>query len=188
MRRLNRKWPVALTAAVVLGAGAAFAQPGGVAYLIADNACFGRPEYGGIELAATEGSIEELESALSLPEGRLCETVARYNEHARQGLDPLFHKHANWLAPLEEPPFAALDLSVGRATYTAFTLGGLLTRPSGEVLRANGEPVQGLFAAGATASGIPRSAGTYCSGQSVGDATFFGRRAGRSAAEARPGC
>jgi 3-oxo-5alpha-steroid 4-dehydrogenase len=168
-------------------AGAAFAQPEGVAYLIADNACFGRPQYGG-ELVATEGSIEELESALSLPKRSLCETVARYNEYARQGLDPLFHKHANWLAPLDEPPFAALDLSVGRAIYTAFTLGGLLTRPSGEVLHVDGDPVPGLFAAGANASGIPRSAGTYCSGQSVGDATLFGRRAGRSAAEAEPWC
>ena len=166
-------------------AGAAFAQPGGVAYLIADNACFGYPE-SGVELVATEASIGQLETALGLPPSTLCETVARYNEYAAKGEDPLFHKHASWLEPLSEPPFAALDISVGKSEYFAFTLGGLRALPSGEVQSAEGHVVPGLYAAGASAAGIPRSAGTYCSGQSVGDATFFGRRAGRSAAAAAP--
>ena len=162
-------------------AGAAFEQPDGVAYLIADDACFGYPSHG-VELVATEGSIPELESALGLPKGNLTRTVASYNEGAAEGVDPAFHKHADWLKPLDQAPFAALDISLGRSAWFVFTLGGLHTRPSGEVLRDDGSPVPGLFAAGANASGIPRSAGTYCSGQSVGDATFFGRRAGRSAA------
>jgi 3-oxo-5alpha-steroid 4-dehydrogenase len=37
-----------------------------------------------------------------------------------------------------------------------------------------------LYAAGRTTSGI--AAQGYCSGLSLGDSTFFGRRAGRSAA------
>jgi succinate dehydrogenase/fumarate reductase flavoprotein subunit len=166
-------------------ADAAFQQPGGIAYLIADDGCFGYPSFG-VELVATEGSIGELEGALGLPKGSLTATVADYNEHASKGLDPAFHKHHDWLTPLQQPPFAALDMSVGHSTYFAFTLGGLRTLPSGEVLRPDGTVVEGLFAAGANAAGIPRSAGTYCSGQSVGDATFFGRRAGRSAASTSP--
>jgi 3-oxo-5alpha-steroid 4-dehydrogenase len=166
-------------------AGAAFSQPDGIAYLIADNACYGQPRED-VERVATEGSIIELEGALALPAGTLCETVARYNEHAVRGLDPLFHKHSSWLKPLSEPPFAALNISLGKSGYTAFTLGGLRALPTGEVLSAEGDEVPGLYAAGANAAGIPRSAGTYCSGQSVGDATFFGRRAGRSAAAFAP--
>jgi 3-oxo-5alpha-steroid 4-dehydrogenase len=45
--------------------------------------------------------------------------------------------------------------------------------------------VRGLYAAGRTTAGIA-SAG-YVSGISLGDGSFFGRRAGRSAATARPG-
>jgi succinate dehydrogenase/fumarate reductase flavoprotein subunit len=42
--------------------------------------------------------------------------------------------------------------------------------------------IPGLYAAGRTAAGIPRTASGYASGMSVADATFFGRAAGRQAA------
>ncbi len=167
-------------------ADAAFAQPDGRVYLIADDASFGRPEGFELELAATEGSIEDLERALGLPETTLQHTVAVYNANAARGQDPLHHKHQSWLRPLDRPPFAALDCSVGHSPYIAFTLGGLRTLPGGEALTEDGGVIPGLYAAGATASGLTRSASTYCSGQSVGDATFFGRRAGLSAAIAEP--
>jgi len=44
--------------------------------------------------------------------------------------------------------------------------------------------VPGLFTAGRNCCGLPRSGATYSSGMSIGDATFFGRLAGRSAATA----
>jgi len=61
-----------------------------------------------------------------------------------------------------------------------FTTGGLHTSVRGEVLSLDGDPIPGLFAAGRTTSGVP--AWGYCSGTSLGDATFFGRRAGQAAA------
>jgi 3-oxo-5alpha-steroid 4-dehydrogenase len=61
-----------------------------------------------------------------------------------------------------------------------FTLGGLHTRVDGSVLDLDGEPIAGLYAAGRTTSGL--AAPGYASGLSLGDSTFFGRRAGRSAA------
>jgi succinate dehydrogenase/fumarate reductase flavoprotein subunit len=42
----------------------------------------------------------------------------------------------------------------------------------------------GLYAAGRTAAGIPRTGRGCNSGMSVGNSTFFGRRAGKSAAAA----
>jgi succinate dehydrogenase/fumarate reductase flavoprotein subunit len=157
-------------------------QPERVAYLIADNACFGYP-WAGLPLAATEGSIEDLEKALKLPATMLQHTVAVYNEHAAKGDDPLFHKHPDWLKPLDEPPFAALDCTFRKdGPFSAFTLGGLRTTADGVVLTEDGEPVPGLYSAGRNSCGIPRSAEGYCSGTSVGDATFFGRRAGKAAA------
>jgi succinate dehydrogenase/fumarate reductase flavoprotein subunit len=154
------------------------------AFLIADNAIFGYPQ-NGVELIATEDSIEELERTLGIPTGELQHTVRVYNDHAAKGEDPLFHKHASWLKPLDEPPFAALECSYGIANYMAFTLGGLHTRTTGEVVTEDGRDVPGLYAAGRNACGIPRSSWGYCSGTSVADATFFGRRAGRSAAANR---
>ena len=65
--------------------------------------------------------------------------------------------------------------------YAAFTLGGLHTDTEGRVLDGDGDPIPGLYAAGRSTSGI--SVGGYTSGLSLGDGTFFGRRAGRAAAE-----
>ena len=42
--------------------------------------------------------------------------------------------------------------------------------------------IPGLYAAGRNTAGLPRCAEGYSSGMSIGDATFFGRLAGGSAA------
>jgi succinate dehydrogenase/fumarate reductase flavoprotein subunit len=160
-------------------------QPDGRAYLILDDSCY-EPSEGGREVLAVEDTLEALERALGLPEASLQNTAAFFNRHAALGEDPLFHKSREWLAPLAKPPFAALECSFGRTWYPAFTLGGLRTRASGEVLTEAGEIVPGLFAAGRNACNIPRSASGYASGTCVGDATFFGRLAGRGAAAAAP--
>ncbi|MBW2427247.1 MAG: FAD-dependent oxidoreductase [Deltaproteobacteria bacterium] len=162
-------------------------QPQGTVYLIVDEPSFRRPEIEGFELAATEGSIEDLEKALDLPRGALVQTVDFYNRHAAEGRDPLLRKQPAWLRPIQDAPFAALECSLGKAPYMAFSLGGLWTKPTGEVLSEDGEVVEGLYAAGRNACGIARSAEGYASGTCIGDATFFGRLAGRAAARRRPG-
>jgi 3-oxo-5alpha-steroid 4-dehydrogenase len=161
-------------------------QSGGTAYLIADNVCFGRP-IAGMQIKAVEETVEDLERSLALPPGSLVHAVAYYNEHARAGSDPLFHKKKDYLTPLVEPPFAALELSVGKALVPGFTMGGLDTLPTGEVLTADRTVVRGLYAAGRNTAGLPRSAGGYSSGMSIGCATFFGRLAGKAAAGATEG-
>src|SRR5690606_39692382 len=100
------------------------------------------------------------------------------------GREPYFHETAEWLRPLTEPPFAALSYCQGDFQAHAFTLGGLATRPSGEVLDADGQPIAGLYAAGRTACGLPRWGEGYASGLSVGDSAFLRRLAGRPAAPA----
>ena len=159
-------------------------QAGDRLFLLVDDAIFERPSaLSRIEVAAVEGSWPDLERSLGMPDGALARTVERYNRDAARGEDPLFHKSSKWLRPLDEPPFAALACHVGEAFYPFFTLGGLHTLPSGEVLDTHDEVVAGLFAAGRTCCGLPRSAEGYSSGLSLADCTFFGRLAGRSAAE-----
>ncbi len=74
-------------------------------------------------------------------------------------------------------PVGAIDL---RGNTGGFTLGGLHTSLSAEVLNVGGEPIPGLFAAGRATAGL--AAWGYASGISLGDGSFYGRRAGRAAA------
>ena len=121
-------------------------------------------------------TVAELESEMGLPAGALTATVELYNEHAEQGTDPVLGKKPEWVRPIGSP-IAAIDL---RNMTGGFTLGGLQTSVHSEVLHVDGEPIRGLYAAGRCTSGL--SAWGYCSGISLGDGSFFGRRAGIRAA------
>ncbi|NKY31542.1 FAD-dependent oxidoreductase [Nocardia speluncae] len=121
-------------------------------------------------------SVEELESDIGFPAGVLQATVEVYNRHAKDGADPLLGKKTQWVKPIGAP-LAAYDL---RNRTGGFTLGGLRTDLDSRVVHVSGDPIPGLFAAGRCTSGI--SAGGYVSGASLGDGSFYGRRAGRTAA------
>ena len=162
-------------------------------YLLLGADDFDHPMYiERLDVVATGDSIEELNAEAGIfPEGALVQTVAYFNEHARQGRDPKFRKAPEWIKPLEQGPFGLLDLSFDRQTAVimpgtkgplTFTLGGLDTLPTGEVKHWNGGVVKGLYAAGRVTAGLPRSSQGYASGMSVGDATFFGRLAGKQVA------
>jgi succinate dehydrogenase/fumarate reductase flavoprotein subunit len=155
----------------------------GVAYLIVDDEIYG-PTIAFHKVLTVEESIEDLERALGMPESSLTTTVAFFNEHAAKGEDPLFHKAAAYLRPLASPPFSALSMRVTDSIFAAFTLGGLDTLPTGEVLTPDGKVVPGLYAAGRNSAGLPRWSGGYSSGMSIGGGSFFGRQAGKSAARA----
>ena len=140
--------------------------------------------YLGAPVAGTGETVEELELELGMRPGSLQHTLEVYNEDCLNGEDTLFHKAGEWLTPLQ-PPLVALDITPGQGAFLPyFTLGGLDTRPTGEVLTTRGEVLPGLYAAGRTACGVVRRAEGYSSGMSVGDATFSGRLAGRQAAQA----
>ncbi|MEZ4333156.1 MAG: FAD-dependent oxidoreductase [Myxococcota bacterium] len=155
----------------------------GRAYLIVDDSLYGQAVVP-FELAGVEETIEELEKSLGMPEGQLVHTIASYNRAAERGEDPIFHKASKYVTPLVHPPFAALDLSVDKAVWATFTLGGLDTKATGEVLTVDGQVVPGLYAAGRASAGLTRSGRYYASGMSIGGGSFFGRLAGRTAATA----
>ncbi|MFT4053629.1 MAG: FAD-binding protein [Novosphingobium sp.] len=160
-------------------------QPGGTAYLVVDAEIFAYPRWASLtNQTLVDGfeTIAEMERGLDLPTGSLQATMEAYNRHAAQGEDPEFRKYPKWIKPLDKGPFAAFDLSFGKAVYTGFTLGGLKTSVDGEVLDAGDAPVPGLYAAGACASNIAQDSSGYASGTCLGEASFFGRRAGAHAA------
>jgi succinate dehydrogenase/fumarate reductase flavoprotein subunit len=163
----------------VLGEHALYRQDGR-AYLVLDADTFERPDVQR-DVAGVGETIEELEQALSLPAGSLRATIELYNAHAQRGEDPVFHKGSDYVSPLR-PPYGALDCNTESSLYAAFTLGGLRTDVDGRVLTPAGDAIPNLYAAGRTTACI--AAPGYSSGLSIGDGTFFGRRAGRCAARA----
>ncbi len=145
-----------------------------------------------LPILAVAETINELEAEAGFEQGTISSTIQQYNQYAKNGNDEDFQKDPKWLKEFSKPPYAIIDYSFASQSSPAysekngplmFTLGGLETLPTGEVLDKNGEIIPKLFAAGRTTAGLPRTGKGYASGMSVGDATFFGRMAGKSAAK-----
>lgn len=137
-------------------------------------------------------TIEGLAAQLGLDPQVLADTVARFNEGAREGRDPEFlrghdvfsrfmgdaaHKPSPTLAPIEEGPFYALELRPGDLSSFA----GLETDVDGQVLGAEGRAIGGLYAVGLDMNPVAR--GAYPSGGfGLGPGMSFGYRAALHAA------
>jgi 3-oxosteroid 1-dehydrogenase len=129
------------------------------------------------------GSIKELAARIDVDPEKLEATVARYNEHARNGEDPDFHRHERGLmapgqvAPIEQAPYYAVEIYPG----TLGTNGGPQIDRNGQVRKLGGGLVGGLYAAGNTAANAfgwayPSGGGT------IGNGIVFGYLAGRHVA------
>lgn len=157
-------------------------QPEQTAYLIVDEAHTEMPAMPLIKFLDGYETIAELETALEIPAGNLAATLDRYNEFAAKGEDPDFHKQPDYVAPQDSGPWAVFDLSLGRAMYSGFTMGGLSVTVDGQVQRGDDSVIDGLYAVGACASNIAQDGKGYASGTQLGEGSFFGRRAGAHAA------
>ncbi|MEO8814876.1 MAG: FAD-binding protein, partial [Mycobacterium sp.] len=113
-------------------------QPDSAAFLIVDEAHLQRPQMPLVPFIDGWETVSEMEAALGIPTGNLVATLDRYNDFAARGQDPDFHKQPEFLAPQDNGPWGAFDLSLGKAMYAGFTMGGLATSVDGEVLRADG--------------------------------------------------
>lgn len=122
-------------------------------------------------------TLDELAERLDVDAATLAATVAQYNELAERGEDPMFGRRV--MAPVASAPYYALRLHPGVLTTT----GGPRTSGHGEVLRNDGSPLPGLYAAGTAAAGI--FGYLYPSGGSpIAMAMTFGFLAGRHACTA----
>lgn len=142
-------------------------------------------------------TLDELAQACGIEPRNLRETVARYNQMAREGKDLDFAKgetpynriqgdaadaaaqgSANpCMAPLVQAPFYAVRIEVG----SLGTFAGLATNLHSQVLDASGQPIAGLYASGNDASSM--MAGHYpAGGITLGPAMTFGWIAAHHAA------
>ncbi len=130
------------------------------------------------------GSIADLAACVGLDANRLVATVERYNSQIGQGQDSDFGRSrlgGGFGQPVQihTPPFYILPC----CTALLSTYCGLRVDRETRVLRDDGTPIPGLYAAGETTGGF-HGAG-YMSGSALGKAAIFGRLAGQRAAQAK---
>ncbi len=139
-------------------------QPDQAAYLIVDSAHIEHPDFPLCPFIDGWETVAEMEDGLGIPTGALEKTLSSYNESAARKEDPEFHKHPDWLEPQDTGPWGAYDLTLGKAMYAGFTMGGMRVSIDGEVCREDGSVIAGLYAAGACAVNIAQDGKGYASG------------------------
>lgn len=136
-------------------------------------------------------TLEALAESIGVEPNGLTETVARFNTHAVEGVDPDFNRGASaydkyWgddqaahpaLGPVKTGPFYAIEVVSG----VIGTKGGIVTDPDGRALDAFDEPIPGLFAIGNTTA-QPMGPGYAGAGSTLGPGMTMGFAAGHAAA------
>jgi len=129
------------------------------------------------EIVIQADSLDELAQKTGLPVEHLRATVDVYNKDAAAGEDRHFRKRPDVMRPLTKPPFYAVEV---RLAHLALTAVGLRIDSQGKVLGDDGQPIQGLFAAGECIGGVVGD--VYVgSGNSITSAFVFGKVAGENA-------
>src|SRR5262249_23811776 len=137
-------------------------------------------------------TLAALAPAIGLAAKVLTDTVARHNGFAHTGVDEEFAKGSDayqknlgdarnrpnpCIGPIDKPPFFALAIHPSDIGTSC----GLRTNEFGEVLRADGSPIAGLYACGNDMASI--MAGAYPGpGINIGPGMTFGFIAARHAA------
>ena len=137
-------------------------------------------------------TLEELARLCNIDPAGLRATVDRFNSFAEKGVDEDFQRgqsaYARWmqdpavrpngnLGQIIRPPFYAVAIYPGDVG----TSGGLVTDAAARVLKTDGTPIEGLYAAGNITS--PVVGRSYPGpGVSIGGAAVFGYLAARHAA------
>lgn len=148
-------------------------------------------------VAHKAGSVADLAASIGVSAERLTATVERFNLLARHGHDDDFGKGNSaydryygdpavrpnpCLAPLEQPPFHAVQVVPGDLG----TCGGLRADEHARVLREDGSPIEGLYATGNVAANAMGRAYPGA-GATIGQASAFGYIATRHAAAQHAG-
>ncbi len=161
---------------------AILAQSQGEAFLIFDEGV--RKSLASIETYANQhllsegNTIAELANAISVSAESLSESISRYNGQQKAGHDEDFGRNTTQMpASLETAPYYAV--CVKPAIH--HTMGGLSVNAETQVLRYDGTPIPGLYAAGEVTGGLHGA--NRLGGNGVADIVVNGRLAGLTASK-----
>ena len=155
-------------------------QPNSFAWLVIDNKMADASSV--IKGYITKGytfkgdTYEELAKAINIPADVFAKTMQTWNGYVKNKKDADFGR-TSFANPLDTAPFYAIKVTPG----IHHTMGGLKIDAGAHVLKANGEKIPGLFAAGEVVGGV--HGGNRLGGNAVADFVVFGRIAGKSASE-----
>ncbi|WP_281653877.1 FAD-dependent oxidoreductase [Eggerthella sinensis] len=113
-------------------------------------------------------TLEDLATQMGADPATFKATVERYNEIARSGEDPDFGRMIFTSdSPIENPPFYASP----RTWAAHITEGGVVTDDISQVVREDGTPIEGLYAAGEVTVGMS-GVSSMALGYAVGEGVF----------------
>jgi hypothetical protein len=112
------------------------------------------------------------------------ESIKRYNELCRAGVDNDYGKDAKAMIPVDEPPFyGCKGRGRGAMRPSMVTLSGIITDDKLRAINKEGQIIKGLFLAGNTVGGrYGPGYSTPFAGNSIGMALTHGWLAGKFAA------
>ena len=157
-------------------------QTRGEAFLIFDQGV--RTSLASIETYANQhllkegNTLAELAEAIGIPAADIEATLKRYNAQQKAGVDEDFGRSATEMAAaLETAPYYAVCVTPA----IHHTMGGLSVNTNTQVLRTDGTPIPGLYAAGEVTGGLHGA--NRLGGNGVADIVVNGRLAGIAAAQ-----
>ena len=159
-------------------------QPSGRYFFVGDAAA---QEVRGDEYASdvevgliVEGdTVAQLAEAAGINASGLEATVEAWNSYVDAGEDPDFgRKIDERAAKVETAPFVVMPM----AAYAQNTMGGLVINPQGQVVDADGAPIEGLYAAGEVTGNLDGACRRH--GDNFAQILYYGWLAGKTAAHA----
>lgn len=124
-------------------------------------------------------TLSALAEKLSMEGASLEQTVTRFNESCRNGLDPEFGRAIEFMGPIDTPPYYAIPLW----PTIISTSGGPRHDKKSRVLNNDNKPIPRLYAAGELGSFIGM---LYEAGSGFAECLVFGKIAGSNAADEEP--
>lgn len=170
---------------------AIFKQPGGGYWLVMNKLRYpdmNKPDRMGVTMhdmlslgrVKTANTLDELAKIINVPADKLKASVEEYNKVASHQVesDRFGFKATNTDdAPMTEGPWYACR----KVPTVHHTMGGVRINVNAQVLKADGTPIKGLYAAGEVTGGIHGA--NRLGGNAIADVYTFGRVAGESAAK-----
>ena len=134
--------------------------------------------YANQHLLKKGATVAELAKVIGIPAADLEAMLNSYNAQQKAGIDETFGRSAAQMtAALETAPYYAVCVTPA----IHHTMGGLSVNTDTQVLRADGTPIPGLYAAGEVTGGLHGA--NRLGGNGVADIVVNGRLAGIAAAQ-----
>lgn len=158
---------------------AELAQDGGYAYTIVDQKMMDASStYAGYYTKgyALKGeSYEDLAAQMGVDAAVFAKTMEDWNAACTAQKDEAFGR-MSFASPLDTAPYYAIKVAPG----IHHTMGGVVIDTDAQVIDVDGQPIQGLYAAGEITGGVHGA--NRLGGNAVADIVIFGRIAAQSAA------